>query len=428
MRSLSINFKVLLALTAGVCAAAVVLTALAERSYRENMRSVSNHALATAQRTFQNVEASETSKLGATLTALMGDDRMRELYLRRDRAALYDYAKPTYDMLNATYAITNWHFMDVEPEMFIFLRLHDPANHSEVFWHQTAVNAIQSRSMASGMELGKFGFALRVVSPYDDRKGNVIGYMEVAEDIGRFASTMKAQSGDDYALVATKALLDRKSYETSVARRHDRDAWDDLPDGLVLGATTSGATLERLARSDGSDIAGIPTTGRFLEQIRDGGGVWVRGVFPLVDVSKKTIGAVFVEHDITSLHRELEAARNRTLATIGVLLVGLAGAMAFALRRLVFSRIDRTMLVATRVVGGDFETPIRTELDDEVGRLEMLLEGFRQVFVTSVREYEQRIAALTADPAAGSKDSSSEPARPAAAPPPLEALQGVPRG
>ena len=411
MRSLSINLKVLCALTAGVGAAAIALTALAERSYQQNTRSVSEHALATAQRTFQNVEASETSKLGAALTSLMGDDRMRELYLRRDRRALYDYAKPTYDRLNANYAITNWHFMDAEPAMFVFLRMHDPGNHSEVFSHQTAINAIASQSMASGMELGKFGFALRVASPYADREGHVVGYMEVAEDISRFAATMKAQTGDDYALVATKALLDQKAYETSVTRRHERNAWGDLPDGLVLGATSSGTRLDRLARGDGSNVAALPATGRFLEEIAEGDAVSVRGVFPLLDVSKKPIGAVFVEHDITSLHRELEAERNRALVTIALLLVGLAGVMALALRRLVFSRIDHTMLVATRVVGGDFETPIRTTHDDEVGRLEMLLEGFRQVFVTSVREYEERIASMAAERDAASK-GTSDPAHP----------------
>jgi hypothetical protein len=227
MRPLSITLKVFGALTLCVGMAAAVLVALAEHSYRANVNSVVNQALVNAQRSFRNVQSSEASKLGATLSALMADDHMRELYAKRDREALLEYAKPLYAELKSRYAVTNWHFMDVQPEMFVFLRMHDPANHSEVFWHQTAANAIREKTTVSGMELGKFGFALRVVGPYKDRDQAIIGYMEVAEDIARFAETMKAQTGDDYALVAKKSLLDRNAYETSVTRRKERDAWNE---------------------------------------------------------------------------------------------------------------------------------------------------------------------------------------------------------
>jgi hypothetical protein len=38
-------------------------------------------------------------------------------------------------------------------------------------------------------------------------------------------------------------------------------------------------------------------------------------------------------------------------------------------------------MVATRVVGGDYETEIRVSSDDEVGQFEQLFEQFRRVFV-----------------------------------------------
>ncbi|MEI9937597.1 MAG: cache domain-containing protein [Pseudomonadota bacterium] len=409
MRSLSITFKVFGALTVCIAAAAAGFVWLTERSYEANVQSVANQALATAQRTFRNVQASETSKLGATLTSLMADDRMRELYVQRDRAGLLDYAQPVYAKLKSRYAVTNWHFMDVEPEMFVFLRLHDPANHSEVFSHQTALDAIHSRSMASGMELGKFGFALRVVSPYKDKRGALVGYMEVAEDIARFAATMKAQTGDDYALVANKALLDRSSYETSMVRRHERNAWSDLEAGLVLGATSS---KPELVRFDGGNLANVAASGQFLEQRHEADQVWVRGAFPLVDVRNTTIGAVFVQHEITTLHRELLSARNSALMTIGLLLVLLTVTMAIILRKLVFLRIERTMAAATRVVGGDFESPIVTTSEDEVGRLEMLLESFRKVFVSTVTDYERLLVTTATFPAGIASTPASEAAEP----------------
>ncbi|HEY5957448.1 MAG TPA: HAMP domain-containing protein, partial [Polyangiaceae bacterium] len=52
--------------------------------------------------------------------------------------------------------------------------------------------------------------------------------------------------------------------------------------------------------------------------------------------------------------------------------------------RLVFRRLDAISRVATRVVGGDFETPIRVGPRDEIGKFEELLEQFRGVVVSLV--------------------------------------------
>jgi signal transduction histidine kinase len=139
------------------------------------------------------------------------------------------------------------------------------------------------------------------------------------------------------------------------------------------------------------DLAALPASGQFLEEIHEREQVSVRGVFPLLDVNQKVIGGVFVEHDISPLYQALAAQRSNALLTIGVLLLVLGVALAMILRTLVFRRLEATMNAATRVVGGDFETPIVVTSDDEVGRLEALLESFRQVFVTTVSDYEQQL-------------------------------------
>ena len=51
------------------------------------------------------------------------------------------------------------------------------------------------------------------------------------------------------------------------------------------------------------------------------------------------------------------------------------------LDRLVFRRLNHIIVVATRVVGGDYETEVRVSSDDEVGQFEQLFEQFRRVFV-----------------------------------------------
>jgi HAMP domain-containing protein len=52
------------------------------------------------------------------------------------------------------------------------------------------------------------------------------------------------------------------------------------------------------------------------------------------------------------------------------------------LNRLVFRRLEHIIRIATRVVGGDYESEIRVSSHDEVGEFELLFEQFRSVFVT----------------------------------------------
>lgn len=387
MKSLSIKTKVIGVLAACLAVAAVALIGLENSAYRKNVEAIGERTVAGAQTTYRNIEASETSKLGCALTSLMNDERMLELYLKRDREGLLAYATPLYQDLKSRYAVTNWHFMDVEPQMWIFLRLHDPGKYDEVFWHQTAVNAINTQDYATGMELGKFGFALRVVSPYRDKTKKVVGYMEVAEDISRFAANMKAETGDEYSLVAKKELLDRAKYATSMERKKIRNNWDDQKNVVALGATSEDQSL---AVYD-EDLASLPETGRFLGCQNEGGRVYVRGVFPLKDVTNKTLGGVFVRHDITALYQDMKSAQTAAIVAIVCLMVILSTVLTIVLRQLVFARLEKTMAVATRVAGGDFESRIEPTSDDEVGRLEGLLEGFRNLFVNTVRDYEQQL-------------------------------------
>jgi len=387
MRSISIKARVLGVLALCLSLTALGLIGMEESSYRRNVGTVARQSVSAAQTAFENVKAAETAKLGATLTSLMGDRQMQELYARRDREGLLAYASPIYRDLKSKYGITNWHFMDLEPPMNIFLRLHDPTHYNEVFWHLTAVHAMEARDFATGMELGKFGFALRVVGPYRDAAGRIAGYMEVAEDIANFTGGMKGQTGDDYCLVARKSLLDKDKYAVSMERKKVRNNWDDQPDVVVLGAT---GDIPELAAYSG-DVSAVPAGGQFLQKSEVRGQVFVRGVFPLKDVSGQTIGGVFVRHEVTDLYRNLAAARNRALAAIVGLTLVLSLSLTLLLQRLVFSRLDRTIALATRVVGGEFDTRIVPVSDDEVGRLETLLEGFRNVFVNTVKEFEERL-------------------------------------
>jgi len=63
------------------------------------------------------------------------------------------------------------------------------------------------------------------------------------------------------------------------------------------------------------------------------------------------------------------------------------------LNSLIFRRLEHIIVIATRVVGGDYESEIRVGSNDEIGQFEHLFEQFRCVFVdvlSHVPEFQEK--------------------------------------
>jgi len=93
------------------------------------------------------------------------------------------------------------------------------------------------------------------------------------------------------------------------------------------------------------------------------------------------VGAMFVVRDISGFYLAMRRTQNiLVILTVAALAIGILLVLTL-LTRLVFRRLENIILVATRVVGGDYESEIQVTSDDEVGQFEQLFEQFRRVFV-----------------------------------------------
>ena len=171
--------------------------------------------------------------------------------------------------------------------------------------------------------------------------------------------------------------MDRQSWAESNALWKRRDNWNDSPNLVLADKTTATDNIIQFQQ----ELATLPGEGKVLECFHDGDSVFVRGIFPIRDTAGNTVGAMFVVRDISSYYLAMRHTQNvLVLVTVVALTLGIFLVLTL-LNRLVFRRLEHIIMVATRVVGGDYETEIRVDSDDEVGQFEKLFEQFRCVFV-----------------------------------------------
>jgi HAMP domain-containing protein len=278
-------------------------------------------------------------------------------------------------------------FHTSEPDMSVFLRLHNPAKFGDHLNRFMDREVARTHDLVAGNELARAGFAVRIIRPVLDSKGAVSGYVELGEELGQFIHTLKSQTGNDYGLLLNKKFVDRQFWIDSSATLKRRDNWDDNAGFVVADTTTAN---DKIIQFQG-DLATVPEHGTVLEQYRDGSSVFVRAIFPIRDTAGNTVGAMFVVRDITAVYTAMRKTQDILLVvtvlslSLGILL------MLVLLNRFIFARLKNIITAATRLVGGDFETEIKTRSDDEVGELEQLFEQFRNIFVSVLAEISETL-------------------------------------
>ena len=371
-----IRTKVLAALLGCLIAGVGGIVALMHFSFARNAQALAAGSVRDAQKLFTILEVREISKMTAVGETLLANPQIRDALAARDRARLLELTAPLYPDLKRE-GITNWMFETTEPQMAVFLRLHNPAKFGDQLNRFIDREVVRTHALVRGNDLGKAGFAVRVLRPVYDAQGGLAGYVEFGEEIGEFIREMKGQTGDDYGLLLSKQFVDRQFWADSSAVWHRRDNWDDNPTFVLADKTTDN---NRIIQFQG-ELAAIPAQGEALERLQEGGSVFVRGIFPIRNAAGNTVGAMFVVRDISSFYHSMVGTRNvLVLVTVAALTVGML-LVLLLLNRLVFRRLDHIITVATRVVGGDFQTEIRVDSDDEVGKFEQLFEQFRRVFL-----------------------------------------------
>ncbi len=386
---MSIKVKVTFTIIISLVIGGLAIIYLLNNAYKNNINLIAEESIKVAKETFNSIEKDDVKMLSATLEALLINKEITKAFLKKDRDKLYQTTAPLFKNLKERYGITHWYFINPEPEQTVFLRIHKSTHggqYGDVVKRATYLRAVETKGFGTGKELGKTAFALRVVHPYYDN-GKLIGYMELAQEIEHFFEIMKKQTGNDFGLLINKKYLDEKNWASVRANKGLRNNWADMKDVVLIDKTTED---EHIIEFNGDIAEIVPPKGMALEEIKKGASVYVRGVFPVYDVANRKVGGVFIIKDITPIYKGMKATQTKIIGSIVVLIIIISIAMLLMVNRFIFVRLDNMINIATRVVGGDYNTKIVPAADDEVGKFESLFEQFRTVFVNVLSELEKK--------------------------------------
>lgn len=395
LRSVSIRTRIVLAMAlVGVAAFGSMIVAL-NADYHTQVDRAANDALLNSRLAFSALIEHDTEKLTAVLETVMSRDDLRQALAARDKRRLLELSNPLYAELERRYGVTHLYF--IAPDGRVVLRTHRPSQSGDLIAQTTFTEAQRTETFGAGLELGLTAYALRVVHPVTLTDGTpdsshpstepVVGYIEVAEDVGPFLQELKQQDGGDFGLLLDKKSLNRKAWAKMRSENSQPDDWDDRS-AQVLAVSTNVSLSDRM-RYPGA-LSSLPSEGRVLGVTTQNGLTKATCVYPVSDAAGKSSGAIVVIHDLSPVTAQL---RDRELRTAAIMLIsGAALLMAVLLlvNRLVFARLYAMDAHIGPSSPGVMPFPI--EGDDGIGRDE--IGQFEQELAQSRRGLELQSALL----------------------------------
>lgn len=317
------------------------------------------------ERNFLNLKERDTEILSSALEVFVQNQAFKDVYLEKDRVKLYNYGQPLFQNLKNKYGITHFYF--ILPDGYCFLRLHDKDIYGDLITRFTFWKARDTEEAASGIELGKTAFALRVVMPYYN--GNeLIGYVEFGEEINHFLEILKGKTNNEFTIIADKKHLDREKWKSVTQVAGLRDNWDDLEEHLIISDTTEGKmeaagkffTEENLERIEEGETV--------LERMQSEDKTFAGGGFEIIDAGGRHAGAILSLINITD---QLGIAQKAEFTTIGAIIILLITALSisFFFSRSISIPITKLKSAVLEIGKGKLDAKVVIKSKDEIGEL-----------------------------------------------------------
>ncbi|MDD3375362.1 MAG: ATP-binding protein [Candidatus Omnitrophica bacterium] len=357
-----------------------------ERVFLENMLQMKKDF----NKDFSLLEKQDTEKLSAALNVFVQDENFQNIYLEKDRDVLYQALQPLFQELKKSYGITHFYF--ILPDGKCFLRVHDKDIYGDDITRFTFWKARDTKQLVSGLELGKTAFALRVVTPYY-RNNELIGYVELGEEIDHFLEMLKGSSDNEFFLLIKKQYLDKKKYDLVKKRAMARNNWDDFNDYVIVGSTKDSSDFRELF-SKTTVVEGEENYSDSYSVIKDGDDEYVVDSFGFVDAGDRKAGMIISMIEISDFIGHAQENMQR-LIIIGIFIFIIAMFFCFYVSFSISGPIEKLRDAVFVIGSGDFSKKVNIRSNDEVGQLSHAINKMSEQLQGSYRDLEAKVAKKT---------------------------------
>ncbi|MCZ7362607.1 MAG: PAS domain S-box protein, partial [Candidatus Methanoperedens sp.] len=333
------------------------------QSQNENLNETSLENIKNINNTFHTLEESDTKILSSALEVVIHDPILKSIYLEKDREKLYNYGLPLFQNLKNKFGITHFYF--ILPNGSVFVRLHDEQIYGDIVTRVSFQKARDTKNLSSGIELGKTAFALRSVAPYYDN-GELIGYMELGEEIDHFLKILKGNTNNEFAIIVDKEYLNREDWKSVRQVAGLRDNWNDSEKHLLISSTSEEEFASKCFVED--NLERIEKGENRFSQFQNKNKTYVCGGFSITDAGGRHIGAVLSLIDITD-HVVIAQKSNYTLLGMAIILFVLTLTAGIIFSSSISKPITRLRDAANDIGKGNLNTKIYIESNDEIGQL-----------------------------------------------------------
>jgi two-component system, NtrC family, sensor kinase len=259
---------------------------------------------------------------------ICADQNLQKAMRAGDTDALFELATPILQRMSLQQDIKLMYFHTTDGENL--LRVHKPFPFPYSMERHTIQQAIRTQRVSQGVELGPLGaFTLRVVYPWHSR-GELIGYIELGQEVNRILRDLKSITSIEYLLTIRKDLLEKEMWEAGM-KMLGRDAdWYRLRETVVVDQSIS---IENF-----NQFRIILSRNEIDTQIGFGGRHYRAKNFPLLDAGGKAIGSFVLLQDVTA---DIDAFGTFTFKIVAFSLLLCSTLFAFAFQ--VLGRVDQQM-------------------------------------------------------------------------------------
>ncbi len=241
-KNLTISQRLILSFGGIVVILAVALYILAFFSQKQTQNYLIKTEIKDIDHLFSLHLEEDSKSLSALAQTISENKEFQESFKDRDREKLYQASSPLFQELKNQYGVTSFYYH--LPDKNVFLRVHEKELFGDKMECLSLEKAVETKKVASGLELEETNFQLNAIAPvfYEN---NLIGYLELDENVEHQIQGLKGQSNNEYAVLVGKEFLDKEKYIEEKQNLKEVNNWDDLTNHVVVDSSSENPVMNK---------------------------------------------------------------------------------------------------------------------------------------------------------------------------------------